>query len=404
MSTPADVVTPGTIGFQLLAFVQGMIFNPARKEGLRFRQGDARNLHISLAPEEDEEGFGDYRLTYRLRAEFPASQRQIDFVRALITKRYVPEQSIVDLPLVIRGETKIDASGVISDGFHFRLELAPAEIQTLLKEAETYLEDTAARFLRLLQWRQAISTSQSPLEFNSLLWRTDPGYYHATPRPLSASGLSQTRRGDLTWGSHENENLSKLWLGDAEEPLAHELIREAGIIRLQSERSAVLIAVSAAETGLKAHLSQIVPKLSWLMEKAPSPPIYTMLRDYVPRIHEGSGVDLSFWPALQPTLSAVRKAVEARNSLAHTGQMDTTIDVEEVIAQIRDLLYVLDVLAGHEWAKTTVRPELAATLNWPRPTDGALWLQWSQPDDDALRKLLASSPTQRNLEGSSRRR
>ena len=395
MTNEADVVALGRVGFQLNAVVRGAIFNPGRPEGLRFNTGSPNHLSFTLKPSErDPHGFGYSGLNYRVRAELPASAATIEFVRALIAGRYEPfGDPPLPLPLTLNDRTVIAADGTIQEGFGLRHELAPLEVRQLLDLAEADLEGARDRFLSLLRWRQGAVAADKLVEYSSLYWRVDPGVYHIVPQRLSQPTTGRTTGKGFRWGDNHEAALSELWNRNVEEPFAHELIREAQTLLEQSPRSALLIAVSAAETGIKQHLSKVAPATAWLLEEGPSPPVDKMLRKYVPVVNAAAGRDVDFWDALKPIFSAVKCMVEARNKVAHTGRLPDGTDVQAAIDSVRDLLYVLDVVEGESWAKLLVDESLANQLDWPprEKIDRRVLLRMSQPDDEALRDMLTRS-------------
>jgi hypothetical protein len=390
-----DFVTAGRIGIQLNARVSGAIFNPALPEGLSFDAGPPFNLQFRLRPNEnDADGFGRSGLDYRVRAELPASADAIGFVRALNARRYEPYGNhLTPLPLVLNDEVMIAADGAIKDGFFPRCEMCPSEVQHLIGQAEALLESARDRFLSLLRWRQGAVASDKLVEYSSIYWRADPGLYYAVPRKLAGAQEARTMGKGFRWGEEYEKAMSALWVRQVEEPLAHELIREAQTLVGQSERSALLLAASAAETGIKQHISKFAPAAAWLLEEAPSPPLFKILRDYIPALNRREGRDVSFWERLKPTFKVLHSMVEARNKLAHTGKIPDGFDVSAAIVTIRDMLYVLDVIEGEDWAKLLVEPSLAHILNWPPrdQLDGVYLVRMSNPIDEEIRKILPIS-------------
>jgi hypothetical protein len=156
---------------------------------------------------------------------------------------------------------------------------------------------------------------------------------------------------------------------DVVEPLGHELLREAKAAILSSPRSALLIAASAIETGVKMHISKIVPDASWLVREVPSPPVHKMLRTYIPDLHQRHGKPLADWQKLAPLFKVIGKLAEDRNILTHKGEITprASANLPETLTVVSDMLYILDVLEGHEWAKGNVQHATRQKLGWPTP-------------------------------------
>jgi hypothetical protein len=97
-----------------------------------------------------------------------------------------------------------------------------------------------------------------------------------------------------------------------------------------------------------------------------------MLRRYVPELHNKRGSGLANWPKLKPLFKDAENLAEYRNDLTHTGTMPTDVleALPNLINSVSDLLYVLDVLDGHEWAKEcvglhSVGGKTRNLLGWP---------------------------------------
>ena len=71
---------------------------------------------------------------------------------------------------------------------------------------------------------------------------------------------------------------------------------------------------------------------------------------------------------MKPHIKRVQQLVELRNKVAHTGKIP--IEAEPIagyLELVSDLLYLLDVLAGHDWAKSLASYEFCKSLDWPDP-------------------------------------
>jgi len=149
----------------------------------------------------------------------------------------------------------------------------------------------------------------------------------------------------------------------AQQPLGHDLLREAWRVHESNPRAAVVVAVAAIEIGLKQFIANQLPQTEWLLRNVPSPPLHKLLRDLLPTVPskaKGHGTI----PALDGSIvRVVKEAVEKRNSLVHVGGAEVG---EEWLATLfqgaRRLLYELDYHSGYEWA-----PKVADNVNpWGR--------------------------------------
>jgi hypothetical protein len=271
----------------------------------------------------------------------------------------------IQLPYSERGETQIDLDGHLREGFSLYFELYPKELQTLCDEARENLERAVLRFLRLLRWNQDNNGPHLPLQGGLTLYWCPEGdaYHHVAERSSSSTGRSSD---GVTWDEQDQAELADLWQSSGvEEPLAHELIREATSLMPTFPRGALLGAATALETGVKIHIGGRVPMASWLLTNLPSPPVSKILRDYVPELHR-AGEPLRWWPVLRPLFKRVEELFVHRNKLTHTGRLIPSVEtIDDYLETVRDLLYVLDVLDGHEWAKSHVSAGTRKLLKWP---------------------------------------
>jgi hypothetical protein len=81
-----------------------------------------------------------------------------------------------------------------------------------------------------------------------------------------------------------------------------------------------------------------------------------MLRYYIPELHEKRGTGLANWSKLKPVFKDAQDLAEYRNGLTHSGKMPAAVmeALPKLINSVSDLLYIIDILEGHEWAKECV--------------------------------------------------
>lgn len=153
------------------------------------------------------------------------------------------------------------------------------------------------------------------------------------------------------WTNEAAEFVKTEIVGELDEPLGHELLREAWTNRETNFRSAVVLAVAAAEVGFKQFASKTFPDAAWILENLQSPPLVRMLELFPwPKLKlQINGKDLTVPDSI---IDGLKKAVTLRNSIVHGGPVKLTLDtVESVLFSVRDLLYFLDALSGpKKWA------------------------------------------------------
>jgi hypothetical protein len=147
---------------------------------------------------------------------------------------------------------------------------------------------------------------------------------------------------------------------ERDEPVGHKLFREAWKNKASDRRSSLLMGIAAAEVGFKHCVTALVPQTDWLVEQVPSPPLVTMLRDYLPLLPAKNTIGGKVLPPPKPEiLDVLTKGVNLRNKVTHTGAAEPAYEtVEEVLLAVRDVLWLLDFYRGHGWALGYVRPEV----------------------------------------------
>jgi hypothetical protein len=125
------------------------------------------------------------------------------------------------------------------------------------------------------------------------------------------------------------------------------------------------MAVSALEAGTKLHLSRIDPSGAWVENKR-GPPLHKLLREEIIRAHTKAGNEVTFWSELSAEISDAQEFIRYRNAIAHARPLPVLKKPLRAYYQsISDLLYALDVLEGHDWAKTRLHFHVRHRLKWP---------------------------------------
>jgi hypothetical protein len=228
----------------------------------------------------------------------------------------------------------------------------------------------ALRTLRLIRWRANADGRPNPIR-SSLLegfrWSLDGIEWKPVADNVSMNVSIQVHP---RWTSEAEQFLRAEISGELNEPLGHELLREAWTNRAANPRSSIVLAVAAAEVGFKQFASAVFPDAAWILESLPSPPLVKMLKDLFPWSKlkvQVKGQDLTPPDSVTTTLE---KAVLLRNDIVHgrAKKLDRRT-VVSVITAVRDLLYFLDVAQGQEWAlyhlSAEARKHFPQVSSWP---------------------------------------
>jgi hypothetical protein len=364
---PPTHASGSSVTFLLVSSLKGLCFNPHRTDGLVFQA--ERGIRVAVrstnAADSSREGFDN--LECKTSGVFPATQEEASFVGGLLQGRYIAITGApVRLPVRVQGEERIDRDGQILVKGPIPFRMYPIGVQRLWTLARDALTRTQERFLRLLRWSQGIDGPHDLYESEPhLYWNVTPApEHHYASGPIDADRGSSSTRG-IVWNSHDAEATQKLWEIGAEEPVAHELLREArALARTGSHRSALLMAATSIETGVKDHIGRLIPDTQWILQNAPSPPIHKILRKYIREMHHATPY-ITNWDMLNPLWKACGTLAEARNETAHVGRSVDAGSIAAYLETANDVLYVLDVLAGRAWARGHVSAPLRKTLGWP---------------------------------------
>ncbi len=288
------------IDFILVADVKGMHFQPHRPEGIEFTPAENDGLRFVLQPTDPDSDACGYRkgLTCKVSKSYPATKDQILFVDSYNNREVMLRVADgISLPFKPKNEILIAEDGSCKKGFSPRRYMCPSDISKLIKTVESDLVSKTDRFLKLLRWRQCIDAPGEVVKCPALYWRVDEGEYLIAPLNGGHSHQNIIVKGMLgiDWNEGHSTDLQELWsTKDLTEPLGHTLAREAVALASKSPRSSILIMTAALETAVKMHISCIAPDSAWLIQELPSPPIFKILRDYIPLIHRRRGKELVF--------------------------------------------------------------------------------------------------------------
>ena len=177
----------------------------------------------------------------------------------------------------------LDEDGRIRDNYALPFELLPPPLRDFARQVLTELSNIAAKAIGILRWRCGMQGPHTPIRGRGggLDWSFDGTNW----RSLGSIYLSNVH-GYVPATMPDNicDQIVKLLEQKAEEPLGHELLREAWEQKNANPRSALLIGIAAAETSFKEYVGDSAPDARWLIEHLPSPPLIEMLRDYLPTL------------------------------------------------------------------------------------------------------------------------
>jgi hypothetical protein len=245
----------------------------------------------------------------------------------------------------------------------------PAELVDFFHPFVAELRRVASRVVQLLRWHLNRMRPAYPLARAQVDWSLDQVVWHGVPeKPTSWT----------PFGEWEEFSLSDSGIGIVQrllasesvvEPLSRQLLLEAVELRASNPRASLVLAVAAAEVGVKQFAGSRSASVSedWLLSSLPSPPLHKLWSvDYLGlytnvRTREKPDQDGKLRVIPLPVRQVLGKAVEERNEAVHAGAPPPDEEMlTACLAATNDFLYALDWFAGHQWAFACIRDEVRA--------------------------------------------
>lgn len=259
---------------------------------------------------------------------------------------YSNDENTKELVRELREKSSRENNGLYDINLPY--DLLPESFNSYCQGIRNDLFSFSSRTYKTIRWAANIEGSNHPYKNTKLQWSFDNTEWNDFPSKLS--GEVRIKHG--RYSSPElMEFVTSIVQSGGSEPLAQELLREADSIMSSYPRSALLIAVSAAESAIKQCIIYFQPDTRWLIENTASPDIITLFRDYIHNIllkKSGRG-DLSI--PKSTILDPLKKSIQMRNILVHGGVCNIDSDgLKSSLSVIKNLLLVLDLYSGNEWA------------------------------------------------------
>jgi hypothetical protein len=245
---------------------------------------------------------------------------------------------------------------------NLRQELVPDNYVDYLNQIGNDLKRVARQLIGLIRWTNNFLSPHDPIGFRGAYWSLDNTYWYHFPRHFQ---VFLTRKGHTLHLQTQGLGIiSALYENNINEPVYHELFREAWSQRVENPRSAIAIGVAAVEVGTKILISKIVPNTKWLMEHLPMPPVYEMLNKYLPTLQSLNKArsNCIIPKSLKKT---ILKLIEIRNDLVHVGSfIENKKDIEDMLEDVKDILLLFDYYSGFEFSLSYLRNETIKQLDY----------------------------------------
>lgn len=331
--------------------------------GMFLGRPDKAPIHISLEPENN----GEITFWIRKSPHIPNAKELCvtllvekhpgeNIVRILdsIRRNIFPQDDppLIQLPYSLSSmddTATIDEEGNVPPSWGIPFKILPMKFQNFAAELHGQLYQVIGDFVRLLRWVQRTPGRHNPFALVEFRWSSDAVNWYFMPVDAS---VRVSDSGGIDTSSTAIETIKSLYACGTREPLCHELLREAFDIASINPRSALLIGMSAVETGLKSYIGTLVKNSNVIFEHLQSPSVLTLSQEVIPSLHEELGVNRDGFPLAEHDKAVLRKWVTQRNQVAHGRKIHVRADsLLDFLEFAQALLYKLDVYCGLSWAK-----------------------------------------------------
>ncbi len=254
----------------------------------------------------------------------------------------------------------IDQDGNIKYQTNIPSRFLPDTFVSFLEQVKQELNDYARRTVNLLRWRSGTEGEHDPFASRGGLWSFDGQNWRPMPGTFKAyMGFAPYIRTSV----EILEDVKTYIKERKNHPLGHELYLEAWEQRRLNPRSALIIGIAAAETGLKQAIIVLIPDAKWLIENTASPELIKMLSEYLPFLPTKRKINQKVFEPKSPIYEVLKKGVQMRNQIVHGRATTLTYEtIEEILLAVHDVLWILDYCSGYDWALEYVRPDIRKLL------------------------------------------
>jgi hypothetical protein len=244
------------------------------EDSFSFSFTDPRSIFIEIRAEQPQQAGQKARAMCTARLEWKASERvRLDF--EALANGTLPEGS----KLPPSHADVVDSNGKIKKGYAVPPSALPERLRSVIGQAIRELRDYTAKTVKTIRWRKNQRTGHNPIPATRGFFFSMDGTEWT---PLSELTFEMEVRASLDLSAEIRNEIETIVRAGGDEPLGHELHREALSHRDQNPRSSLIIAMAAAEIGFKELVGDLVPAARWMIDNAPSPPLVRMLAEYLP--------------------------------------------------------------------------------------------------------------------------
>jgi hypothetical protein len=290
-----------------------------------------------------------------------------EFVKTLQSGRYI-KQSGVELPFCYHGHEIVSVDGKFNPHQLLPARFLPIQLKEISEAADLRLRNSILRAIKIFRWRFGGESPSDPVTMSALYWNAGMKMASIVPGQYGTAVATTIAFMQATQPYLDEAN--RLLQSDSlEEPFSHQLHCQAcELYKASHEEGAIVMAFVSLETRLKQFVCEKSEVLKLIFEKMQSPDVHRIFLDIVPKV---SGLRPENWK-LKHLSVPVQHLMQARNQLVHTGKVKSNQDLpDNYLEVVKEVLYLIDVLEGHDWAKVHLSRATLDCLGW-KVHEGAL--------------------------------
>lgn len=225
----------------------------------------------------------------------------------------------------------------------------PDDTLAVVQQIRTTGRDAVMAVTRFVVWRYYRTGAHVQPSGSARCSLDDGKSWFSLPMGLKGEMVASSA---VPWEANSGE-LQRLVEAWREVPAAYPLLWEARAMASPNARLALTI--TALEVGTKAFIVLCDPNADWLMTNLQTPPVFRLLKEYLPHLAPPSGVEQRCSAPPRRVLSAIKHGVEERNKLLHRGKPFPRSRLSELDAAVEWTLRLLDSYAGETWSAWNMR-------------------------------------------------
>lgn len=253
-----------------------------------------------------------------------------------------------------------------------RSDFFPSGFEKKIKGLQQKFLDRAVGFVEVLRWR----LDEPSFELEKYPLRTefsfDKEQWYPLPRnngpSVTISPVQPDQPVPRPLAADVDKDIKDLSsaLIDEGAPIYHSMFIEARNQHSENPRSALVMGTAALEAAVKRCISMLIPGTAWLLDEMPSPPVFKILRDYIPTLPVRNRVrgQVLIPKSLR---TCIQKGIAARNKIIHVGEIpedakdlqkyrqDLRGETYYLLFAVKDVIWLLDYYQGRDWALNYVR-------------------------------------------------